>query len=104
MDYGIARSFPVGQEATFADIGGACGLGEREVRRVLRHAMTKRVFRESRKGVVEHTAASRLLAQDEAFADWANVNLGEAWPAAAQVSVDCGFHGRWAAFPADGTE
>lgn len=85
VDYGIAKSFPVDQEATFAKISETCGLGEQEVRHVLRHAMTKRIFREPRKGVVAHTAASRLLAQDTTFADYVDVSLGEMWPAASQV-------------------
>ncbi len=85
MEYGIAKSFPVDQEATFAEISETCGLGEQEVRHVLRHAVTKRIFREPRKGVVAHMAASRLLAQDTAFADHVDVSLGETWPAASQV-------------------
>ena len=52
---------------------------------MLRHAMTKRIFREPQKGVVAHTAASRLLAQDPAFADYVDIGLGEMWPAASQV-------------------
>ena len=75
------------QEATFADVSKACGLEEQKLRRVLRHAMTKPYFLESRKGVVEHRAASKLLAQNEAVADWVDVSLVEMWPAATQVCI-----------------
>lgn len=76
---------------TSTDTSGACCLGEQEDHGVLGCAMTKHLLRESRKDVVEHTAASRLLAQDGALADWVGVNLGETWLAAARVytAVSC---------------
>ena len=79
--------FPVGEETTFEQLAETSGLREGELARVLRHAMTKHIFHEPREGVVEHTAGSRLLAQDEAFVDWVDVNLRETWPAAAQVRL-----------------
>ncbi|KAL2047480.1 hypothetical protein ABVK25_011464 [Lepraria finkii] len=85
VDYGIAKMFSVGEETTFEQLAETSGLREGEVARVLRHAITKHIFHEPRKGIVEHTAASRLLAQDEGFLDWVDVNLQETWPAAAQT-------------------
>lgn len=81
----IASSFPVHSKATFAQISEACGLNEPDVRRLLRHAMTKHIFREPRKGVVVHTAASRLLAEDEQILDWVGASTDELWQAAAQT-------------------
>lgn len=83
--FNIARSFPVHEEASFADIAKTCGVNELDVRRILRHAMTKRIFHESRKGFVTHTAVSRLLAEDSQMADWVGTNTDELWQAASQT-------------------
>lgn len=81
----MASSFPPHSEATFAQISEACGLNEPDVRRLLRHAMTKHIFHEPRKGVVVHTAASRLLAEDAQMLDWVGASSDELWQAAAQT-------------------
>ncbi|EPE27494.1 S-adenosyl-L-methionine-dependent methyltransferase [Glarea lozoyensis ATCC 20868] len=83
--YKMAETFPVGSEATFVQISEACGLNEPDVRRILRHAMAHRIFREVRKGVVVHTAASRLLAESRQLKSWTGVNVEEMWPAAVQT-------------------
>ena len=81
----IASSFPVDEEASFAQISKACGLNEPDLRRLLRHAMTKHIFREPRKGMVCHTAASKLLAEDSQMSDWVSASTGELWQAASQT-------------------
>ena len=63
------------------------GLGEPLVRRILRHAMTYHVFCEPRKGVVAHTAASKLLAVDPLMHQWIGMVSEEMWPAATKVSA-----------------
>jgi hypothetical protein len=60
-------------------------LNEPDVRRVLRHAIAHRIFREVRKGVVAHTAASRILAEDVQMQAWTGVCVEEMWPSATQV-------------------
>lgn len=52
---------------------------------MLRHAATNHIFKEIRKGVVVHTAASRMLAEDSQMRDWVVVNCEEMWPAAERV-------------------
>jgi hypothetical protein len=83
----MAETFPIGSEATFSQISEACGLNEPDVRRILRHAMAYRIFREVRKGVVVHTGASRLLAENRQLQSWTGVNVEEMWPAAVQVNI-----------------
>ena len=75
--YQLARIVPVGGEASFAQIAQQSGLDEAVVRRLLRHAMANRIFREVRKGVVAHTAMSRLLAEDPLFPDYVGVGCDE---------------------------
>jgi hypothetical protein len=47
--------------------------------------MTKRIFHEPREGVVAHTAASRLIAEDSQISDWVGASTDELWQAAAQT-------------------
>lgn len=77
LNYDIVHAFPVGSHTTYAEIGQHCGLSEHVVRRLLRHAISNRCFRELRPGVVEHTALSRLLAQDAYLADFTIVGCEE---------------------------
>jgi site-specific recombinase XerC len=84
-EFGIASSVPVHGEATFGQIAESCSMGEGDVKRILRHAMTKRIFKESRKGIVAHSAASRLMAESPQIADWVAVSTGELWQSAAQT-------------------
>jgi hypothetical protein len=83
--FNIATSFPVHEEASFASILDECGLVELVLRRIMRHAMTKHIFREPRKGYVVHTAASRLLAEDLQLRDWVGASTDELWQAASQT-------------------
>jgi len=61
------------------------GLDELNVRRFLRHAMTNRIFKEVSPGVVAHTAASRVLAEDKMMNDWVGFCVEDMWPAASQT-------------------
>jgi hypothetical protein len=82
----LATSFPSGEdEATFAEISRASGLAEADLRRILRHAMTNHIFREPRKGVVAHTAASKMLAVNPLMHQWVGMVSEEMWPSAARV-------------------
>ena len=81
----IATAFPIHGDAPFSEIAKACGLDESILRRILRHAMTKNIFRESRKGIVSHTAVSKLLAEDQQMHDWVGASTDELWQGAAQT-------------------
>lgn len=81
----IATSFPINEEVSFSTIAKAHELDESVLRRILRHAMIKNIFREPRKGVVAHTAVSRLLAEDRQIHDWVGASTDELWQAAAQT-------------------
>lgn len=83
--FGLANTFQSHEESSFAKIAAACELSESVVRRILRHAMTKQLFEEPRKGIVVHTAASRLLAEDQQIHDWVWMTTCEMWQAAAHT-------------------
>ena len=65
-----ALAFPVGSTATYAQIAAKVGIDEMNVRRFLRHAMTNRIFKEVSPGVVAHTAASKVIAEEKSMQDW----------------------------------
>lgn len=54
---------------------------------MLRHAMTRHIFQESREGMVKHTAASKLLASNPLMGQWVGMVTEEMWPAAARVET-----------------
>jgi hypothetical protein len=67
----IATSFPPGkEEATYTELAAATGLSESDLKRIVRAAMTYRIFREVRPGVVGHTAASKLFATTPELQQW----------------------------------
>ncbi|CAG8957889.1 hypothetical protein HYFRA_00000229 [Hymenoscyphus fraxineus] len=83
--YKIAKAFPIHETATYAEIAEKVGLDEVNVRRFMRHAMTNRIFREVNSDVVAHTAASRVLAEDDAMGDWVGFTTDDIFPAASKV-------------------
>ncbi|KAK7751322.1 hypothetical protein SLS62_006728 [Diatrype stigma] len=83
--FGLAHSFPVGSEATFGEIAAATGLSESIVRRIIRHAIVRKIFHEPRPGVISHNAVSRLLAEDQGIHDWVAASCDDLWQAAAQT-------------------
>ena len=83
--FGLATSFPDNKEATFEEISQLSGLGASHVQRLLRHAMTHRIFCEPRKGVVAHTAASKYLATNPLMHEWVGMVYEEMWPAASKA-------------------
>jgi hypothetical protein len=75
-----AKSFPLNETATFAQIAEKVGLNELNTRRFLRHAMTNRIFKEVEPGVVAHTAISKVLAEDPAMDSWVGFCTEEVFP------------------------
>lgn len=88
--FGLATGFPTGKDqATFGEIASSSGVCESQLRRILRHAMTFRIFCEPHKGVVAHTAASKVLAENTLMREWIGMVSEEMWPAASRVSPLC---------------
>ncbi|PYI04753.1 S-adenosyl-L-methionine-dependent methyltransferase [Aspergillus sclerotiicarbonarius CBS 121057] len=84
-EFDLARAFPIGATASFGEISQVSGLPEHDVRRIVRHAATEGIFRESPPGTVQHTAASQMLAEDEVVRDYMNVCYREIFPAMQQT-------------------
>ncbi|RYO00933.1 hypothetical protein AA0121_g13321 [Alternaria tenuissima] len=70
---------------SFASIAAQTSLSENHVTRILRHAMTRHIFREPAPGFVAHTAASALLSRDSVTRDVVGLITDEMWPAGLKV-------------------
>ncbi|KAF7945255.1 hypothetical protein EAE96_010033 [Botrytis aclada] len=80
--FDIARKVPVGGEIAFKDLAKQCDLYEPDLRRIIRFAISfHRLFQESCRGFVTHSAASRKLAEDQNFHDALGLVFNEFVPA-----------------------
>ena len=84
--YHIARHVPQDHPVSYPELAHSTGLEPELLKRLIRHAIANRVFKEPKKGFVEHTATSRLLAGSKA-SSWMGVGCEEMWPAALKVSI-----------------
>ncbi|GAP82382.1 putative sterigmatocystin 8-O-methyltransferase [Rosellinia necatrix] len=82
--YGIANLVPPGRHVSFAELARQTTLNEQMMTRLLRHAMTMRIFREPEPGQVAHTKASKLMARPHMNA-WLRIGTHDMWPAATKM-------------------
>ena len=81
----IAEQFPKDKEsATYAELSLSTGLPEFQLRRLLRQAMTQRIFTEPTEDSVAHTAASKMLLKPFVH-ERVDFTCEETWPAATKV-------------------
>lgn len=80
--FGLANAFPVGSEISFHDLAAKVGLGETHIRKLVRHAITQKIFTEVRPGVIAHSACSRLIAEDETVSSYLRFKTDDLWHSA----------------------
>jgi hypothetical protein len=80
----IAGMIPPGGKMSFKEIAEKTGLNKDMIARLLRHAITMRVFREPQIGMVAHTKNSKALT-DPSINNWLKVASGTIGPSAAKV-------------------
>ncbi|EPE28206.1 S-adenosyl-L-methionine-dependent methyltransferase [Glarea lozoyensis ATCC 20868] len=83
-EFKMADLVPLKNQISFDDIASQTPLTSEMTARILRHAMTMRIFREPEPGMVAHTAASRTLSHSPAN-DWLAAGTKEMWPAATKM-------------------
>ncbi|KAK8024992.1 sterigmatocystin 8-O-methyltransferase [Apiospora arundinis] len=83
-EFKVADVVPLNSSVSFADIAKQTPMTEQMTARILRHAMTMRVFHEPEPGMVAHTAASKALHHSGAN-DWLRAGTQEMWPAATKM-------------------
>ncbi|KAL4998457.1 S-adenosyl-L-methionine-dependent methyltransferase [Aspergillus recurvatus] len=81
----IAAAIPLDRAISYADVAAKTGVDEDHLKRMLRHAMTNRLFTEPKPGMVAHTASSALLVTSQALNDWVGYTTEETFPASAKV-------------------
>lgn len=90
--FNLATAFPPNSETTFAQLAQHAGIGETHMRRLLRLCTSQHIFTEPREGVLAHTAASRLLAEDKLLRQCLAWRSGASWAAALQT---CAAMAKW---------
>ncbi|KAL9619345.1 MAG: hypothetical protein Q9160_006025 [Pyrenula sp. 1 TL-2023] len=83
--YKIASHIGIDESVSFQEISKRCSLEESDVRRLLRMATANYVFCEPRKGVIAHTAMSKLLLQDHLVHQWVGIVCDEMWPSGCRM-------------------
>ncbi|KAI2602063.1 S-adenosyl-L-methionine-dependent methyltransferase [Hypoxylon sp. NC1633] len=83
-EFRIADMVPPYGRVSFGEIANRTPMTEQMTARILRHAMTMRIFCEPEPGMVAHTAASKLLNHSPAN-DWLQAGTQEMWPAATKM-------------------
>jgi hypothetical protein len=76
----------LGGLSSFKEIGEKTGLDEVIVRRLLRHAITMRVFQEPEPGMVAHNKNSKAII-DPSINDGLKTTSQDLWPTATKVST-----------------
>jgi len=85
--FNIASHVPKEGSISFYDLADKCGILEHDLRRVIRYtAIHHRVFCEPKDGFVAHTAASKILADNEKIQNLMGLTFAECWPAHSRVS------------------
>ncbi|OAP61994.1 hypothetical protein AYL99_04197 [Fonsecaea erecta] len=82
--YRLAEGVPVSGDISYKDLAAKTGTLEGQCARVLKHAMTQNMFRQSRPGHVAHTALSATLLQPD-FRDIAGYVTEESFLAAPRL-------------------
>ncbi|KAL0259111.1 hypothetical protein SLS55_006616 [Diplodia seriata] len=105
-NFRIPHAVPLDRAISFDDLAAAVNVDVVNVKRIVRHAITNRVFCEPRDGYVAHTAASMALL-DPTLSDWVGLCSSDFFPAAArtvdamqkwpgsQEPTQCGFSVAW---------
>lgn len=83
--FDVASSLEPGEQVSFAELAARCDLPVSDLRRILRHCMSRHIFKEPQMGIVAHTAASRTLAKNEGIRDRIWLGCEQIWSAAAHL-------------------
>lgn len=83
---GIAEAFP-SQGSTVRDLASKLNLREGLVRRLLAHCATHHIYYQAEQDFFVHTAASRVLAENEGMRKWILIGAEELIPATLKVCM-----------------
>ncbi|PQE04189.1 6-hydroxytryprostatin B O-methyltransferase protein [Rutstroemia sp. NJR-2017a BVV2] len=81
----IATKFQIDEATTFADISRKIAMDFSDTERILRRAMTQRIFSEPRPDVVANTAISRAIANTPLLSSYLDLLTEEIWLGSSRV-------------------
>ncbi|KAK2739529.1 hypothetical protein FQN55_009405 [Onygenales sp. PD_40] len=81
----IAKIVPLEGDISFTELAASANVDEDHARRMLRYAMTNRIFKEPRVGYVAHTASSSLLVRSEGIRSWIGFGAEEGYPTSVKM-------------------
>ncbi len=84
----MAQHVPQAAAITFDNLARHCGLNINDLRRFLRVATSRHVFKEPDVGSIAHTAASRLLVDNPMLEAWILNIAEEFWPSLARAAIN----------------
>jgi hypothetical protein len=76
---------PLNTPISYYDLSALISVPEPSLKRLLRHAITNRIFSEPSKGFISHSPASKLLASDKKLDSWVFFLVEYFWPATARA-------------------
>lgn len=82
----IASMVPAGGKISYGELAQKTGLNEVALKRLLRHAITQRIFCEPEPGMVAHNKISKQLAIPH-IRGWMSIGAEDMWPAAVRVGA-----------------
>lgn len=81
----IAEAVPLDCAISYSQLAKDRSVDEELLKRILRHAMTNRIFHEPESGMVAHTSVSALLVRSKSLNDWVGYTLEETYPASTKL-------------------
>jgi hypothetical protein len=75
--FGVFDAVPTNGDISYTNLAAKIPLTEKQVRRIIRHAMTKNIFTEPRPDHVAHNAFSIAPIKNPLLKPWIGHNLGE---------------------------
>lgn len=84
--FGIIDAVPLDGDTSYSEIASKTRLSESQVRRILRHAMTRNIFAEPRPGYIVHTAFSAVLVKMPSLRAWVGHNIDDESRASVRMS------------------
>lgn len=75
----------IDEEISYRELAQRCGLGESDLKRMVRSAIAHDIFCETRRDIVAHRALSKIVAQAPRLRQWTGWVVEDLWPASTRT-------------------
>src|ERR1700761_4868709 len=82
----VPQAVPLDGQVSYSELAVKCKVKEKELTRLIRHAMNVHLFHEPKPGFVAHTADTALLVKDSTLFDLVMCVVGDLRPASLKVT------------------